>query len=310
MQADPDCPHCFGSGWRSEVDTTRVRVNLLKNGKSVGWKFVTDPNAIRIPGFEYVVLQEHPTHTARCGCRTSAPRTVFDLPADFRDARLENYIVRRDNIHAIEAAKEFLEVAVIPPRPPAVKTDDDVTSAFTRVRDIERPTPGRPAPVKRKVAEPKRRHLFLSGGVGTGKSRLAASLANEAADRGRTAAYIHMPWFFILQMRAFDDPTKRKEAHQLSDRAFESDVVVFDDLAGGEKGSDYTRGVFVTLIERRFSHRRCTIVTSNLSLQQLSEFFSDDRIPSRIAGACGEVIQLEGSDQRVASPVVGGLRRV
>jgi DNA replication protein DnaC len=65
---------------------------------------------------------------------------------------------------------------------------------------------------------------------------------------------------------------KPPEANDLLDLSERTPVVVLDDMAGGEKGGDYTRGLLVTILERRLQRDRQTIVTSNLSLGQLSEF--------------------------------------
>jgi DNA replication protein DnaC len=239
-----------------------------------GWEEVIESRTVRIPGPDGspIEVQREIQVARRCECRQSQPAkpiTVFDLPAEFRDARLANYGRRRhDNSHALDAAEQWMRG--------------------------------------------ERRHLYLFGEVGRGKSRLAASLANEAAAIGTGAAFIRVPWMIMLQLRGIDDPARRKEANDLLDRALRTPVVVLDDVAGGEKGSDFTRGLFVTVLDRRFDRELKTIITTNLSLQALSEFYADDRIPSRIAGACGETIEVGGIDGRLSksAPARRGMRAV
>lgn len=141
-------------------------------------------------------------------------------------------------------------------------------------------------------------HLFFFGDVGRGKSRLAATLLNEAAHRGSAGAWISVPAMVDALQRSIDDATRKPAAQELRRRAETSPVLVLDDIAGGERGSDYTRGLLTILIERRFGRGLRTILTSNLSLGRLSEFYVDKRISSRLAGAC-EVVQVEGVDERV-----------
>lgn len=288
MQANP-CERCGGTGW-VRGDGPRVRRDLWEGATYRGYEFVDDPDANRSPKFDYKIGEREQV-SERCSCQHCKPQSVFELPADFETARLENYEQRQVNTYAVAAAREWLETATTGARP-------RVTSS-ARVLSLVRREGSDVDGVATPALARERFHLFFTGPVGTGKTRLGASLLNEAAARGLTAAFVHVPWFLQLKQRAIDDKTKLKEANQLTDRAYESDVIVLDDLAGGEKNSDYTRGQIVTLLDRRFTNRRRTIITSNLSLQDLSEFFGDDRIPSRIAGACQEVIVIGGTDQRV-----------
>jgi polynucleotide 5'-kinase involved in rRNA processing len=62
------------------------------------------------------------------------------------------------------------------------------------------------------VTPGERRHLFLFGPVGRGKSRLAATLLNEAAEGGIAGAWIYVPWLVAIQLRTIDDPKRRPEA--------------------------------------------------------------------------------------------------
>jgi predicted ATPase len=127
-----------------------------------------------------------------------------------------------------------------------------------------------------------RQHLYLFGDVGRGKSRLAASVLNELADRGTRCAFIRVSFLVLAQMRAIDDAAHKADAGRFLDVALGSEAAALDDIAGGEKGSDFVRGLVVTILDRRFDRGLRTIITSNLSLQQISEFYTDTRIPSRM----------------------------
>jgi DNA replication protein DnaC len=145
-----------------------------------------------------------------------------------------------------------------------------------------------------------RRHLYFYGLTGRGKTRLACTLANEHPDR---AAFIRVPWLIALTQRSIDDPSKRREMTELRDRAERAPVVVLDDLAGGEKNSDHSRGLVTTILDRRWDRDLATIVTSNLPWggdEGLGAFYNDERIPSRLADMCGEPLEIGGRDYRIA----------
>lgn len=142
--------------------------------------------------------------------------------------------------------------------------------------------------------------LYLWGGVGTGKSRLACSLLNELFHRGsRDALFVDVPTLVRLQLQGFDDAGKKAQANELFDQCVAASWLVLDDVGGGEKGSDFSRGTLVTLYNGRINEGRRTIWTSNLDLGKLQQFYRDDRLPSRIAGEVGETIQFTCEDFRV-----------
>jgi DNA replication protein DnaC len=78
------------------------------------------------------------------------------------------------------------------------------------------------------------------------------------------------------------------------------DLLVLDDV-GADNGSDFTRRELVTLYNARLATGRRTIWTSNLDLDRLAEFYRDDRLTSRIAGAA-QIVLLESDDYRARGP--------
>lgn len=85
------------------------------------------------------------------------------------------------------------------------------------------------------------------------------------------------------------------------------DCLLLDDL-GAELSTDRSRHVFGTLIDSRYRRTRRTLITSNMTLQEIGEFY-DDRTASRINGMC-VTMALEGPDRRVlheSEQQVGGI---
>jgi DNA replication protein DnaC len=73
--------------------------------------------------------------------------------------------------------------------------------------------------------------------------------------------------------------------------------LVLDDL-GAEKTTDFVKSVLYQIIDYRYNWMKNTIITSNLSLDELAQRF-DDRVASRIAGM-GKVIEITGKDRRIS----------
>jgi DNA replication protein DnaC len=160
----------------------------------------------------------------------------------------------------------------------------------------------------------KRRDLYFFGPTGVGKTHLGCVALNEARLRGARCLFLHVPTFILANLQAFDDSERKARVNELFERAATLDVVLLDDVAGGEKPSDYTRSLMTVMYERRRAVAGCrTIWTSNLALHELITFYGDERLPSRIAEECGQKLtELGGADVRLQPmrfKVVGGRGR-
>ena len=149
--------------------------------------------------------------------------------------------------------------------------------------------------------ESPRPDLYLFGPTGTGKTTIACTLANEFAHRQISTFFVGVRAFMQAHLDAVGDLADRKRAAQELDRRVrEVIVLVFDDIAGGEKNSDFSRATLTSVLDDRLAAGRTTIWTSNLDLQQLAHFYGDERLPSRIAGACqGHIFVFRGEDHRL-----------
>lgn len=146
--------------------------------------------------------------------------------------------------------------------------------------------------------------LYLCGAVGSGKSRLAATIANELNLAGKDVLFERVPRLLLrLQPSRDDDETDRAREllRELTSRPF----LVLDDLgAERESASDFTRRTLLIIYEERGDKGLRTIWTSNMRLSgregrfpPLSEFMNDDRLSSRILGRA-RVVLLTTPDQR------------
>lgn len=95
---------------------------------------------------------------------------------------------------------------------------------------------------------------------------------------------------FDMQNNRIDSTTKLINTYKYAD------WLCLDDF-GPEKTTDWVYQMLYLIIDHRYSEMKTTVLTSNLSLQQLEEKLKDDRIPSRIRGMC-EIIKVGEKDLR------------
>lgn len=155
----------------------------------------------------------------------------------------------------------------------------------------------RSALVKARVFFDGERDLFLSGGVGAGKTRLACSIANECALRRKRTLFVRVP----MALHQLQPGRDAGEIAELERRLFETNFLVLDDIgAERDQATDYTRRTLLMIYEERCDRGLRTIFTSNKTIQQLAEMQDDDRLASRIAGRA-DVVLLTTPDQRMAT---------
>lgn len=131
--------------------------------------------------------------------------------------------------------------------------------------------------------------LYLYGGVGSGKTALACAILNELHKAGKSVRFIRVSDLLQKLVQEAGDA-----AYQ---RVVEIPILCLDDI-GAQKPTDYARQMLIVIFDLRCDAGRRTIWTSNLDLDELTEFFGEDRrISSRIAGHC-KVVGLDGKDYR------------
>ncbi len=152
---------------------------------------------------------------------------------------------------------------------------------------------------------------FIRGNVGVGKSHMAVAIMREYLreikpeyDEQRKEYLYHpeqtLPVFvevpeLLLRIRdTYNDASKESEK-DIVDYYSSTPFLVLDDL-GTEKASEFSTLMLYLIINRRCTSGKTTIITSNLSLEQIKDRLSD-RISSRVKGMCKE-INVVGNDKR------------
>nr|WP_304058125.1 ATP-binding protein [Enterocloster clostridioformis] len=120
--------------------------------------------------------------------------------------------------------------------------------------------------------------LYLySGAKGSGKTRMAASIANEMVSAYRMQVKFAGSMQIINEIKATWDDKGRSESDLL--RALSTVQALAIDDFGTELPRDWIGERFYNIINGRYQDNLITIYTSNLSLQDLKY---DDRITNRI----------------------------
>lgn len=126
---------------------------------------------------------------------------------------------------------------------------------------------------------------FHSGVKGSGKTRLAVSIANDIITRYMIGAKFATTIQILDQIKSTwgEKPKERGEGEPVSERRLIDDIIsvpvlVIDDI-GVERPKDWVNERFYNILNGRMIEKRITIFTSNY---RISELQLDDRIVNRI----------------------------
>lgn len=151
------------------------------------------------------------------------------------------------------------------------------------------------------LAGKKSNSLFITGNIGTGKTHLAASIANELIKNGQ-------PVIFGTLINLL---TEVKDSYSI-DGEYESKIInkyskigllIIDDL-GKERPSEWTLEKLFTIINNRYENNLPVIITTNYNREKLRERLAcnknyeiADSIISRLYEMC-KGINITGKDKR------------
>ncbi len=140
------------------------------------------------------------------------------------------------------------------------------------------------------------RNILMIGPVGTGKTFMCNCIARELIDRQHTVLYERAGDLFARMVRE-DFAREKDEAEELYfQRVRSCEALILDDL-GTEFVTDPTRAQLFSLISNRLSRGLSTIISTNLSLNQISTAYGE-RIASRFIGEF-LVLPFYGADLRL-----------
>ncbi len=134
--------------------------------------------------------------------------------------------------------------------------------------------------------------LLFSGGTGLGKTFLSACIARSVADGGASVVY-------ETAVRIFADFEAEKfgsDRSRPTEKYLQCDLLIIDDL-GTEMTTQFTQSALYTLLNTRLMDRRATLVSTNLSMQDIRARYTP-QIVSRLMGTFDDVYFF-GQDIRV-----------
>jgi IstB-like ATP binding protein len=257
-QSEPSkavCPDCGGSGWREWLE--------LKGGATVPVPMTTTG---RLMAYDYpgasVTLQ-------MCECRARAihqarVEAVLDgragIPEEWRGCTFDSWLAmpkewRIGKSQAFEAAALF--------------ADGDIELADGQIK----------------------RGLVMAGPTGRGKSGLAAAVMLERSKHGQNCLWIDFRQFLrkaYSTIRRDQNSDDGIDYEALIGTAASVDLLVWDDFADSAQRSaitDYVRNVVYDVIGERHREHRATLITTNLTVDQMYTQF-DDRIGDRVLQMC------------------------
>lgn len=139
-------------------------------------------------------------------------------------------------------------------------------------------------------------NLFFYGTVGTGKSFLSNCVAKELIESGHSVIYFSSASLFdLLSKYSFDYKSKEEQRDKYND-LYQCDLLIVDDL-GTEMTNQFVATQLFSLLNERHMWKKSTIISTNLSLEELRNRYSD-RIFSRITSHY-EICKLTGPDIRM-----------
>ncbi|HHX63043.1 MAG TPA: ATP-binding protein [Epulopiscium sp.] len=140
-------------------------------------------------------------------------------------------------------------------------------------------------------------NILFHGNTGLGKTFLCNCIAKDLLDQGKTVLYLPAVQLFqLFETARFHREDMEEFSKEMLDTLLTVELLIIDDL-GTEFITSFTGPELFNTINTRVLNRKATMISTNLSLEELKEQYSD-RIVSRILGSY-EVLPVFGQDIRI-----------
>lgn len=146
------------------------------------------------------------------------------------------------------------------------------------------------------------RNLFFYGTVGTGKSFLSGCVAEELLSAGHSVIYFSSSGLFDTLARYTFDAKAKESLYNFCEDLYNCELVILDDL-GTEVTNSFVASQLFSCLNERQLRRKSTIISTNLSLEELRDRYSD-RVFSRITSNF-TLCKLTGPDIRMYKKRIG-----
>ncbi len=143
-------------------------------------------------------------------------------------------------------------------------------------------------------AQQPRGWIVLLGGYGSGKTHLAAAIANYNLALGRPVMFVVVP-DLLDHLRAAYAPNSETGVDERLDTIREAPLLVLDDL-GAHNSTAWAQEKLFQIINYRYNAQLATVMTSNLRLEEI-----DPRISSRLADLdLSQLVEIDATFGEVA----------
>jgi len=141
--------------------------------------------------------------------------------------------------------------------------------------------------------------LLFTGPVGTGKTHLAAAVANRLIENLYSVIFGNVTDIITLIKTSYRKDSELTEAEIIKLFTDDTDVFIFDDL-GKENTTENTSTLIYQIINRLYENEKPVIVTTNFTSAALRKKLGEkgEAIMSRLAEMC-EFIKVTGPDWRL-----------
>lgn len=155
----------------------------------------------------------------------------------------------------------------------------------------------------KKIIQNPQQGLFISGSAGTGKTMLAAILAQELMKAGKSVLFVDVPTLLDNLRKTFNKKTSDDDTtlDEMMKALSAADVLILDDM-GVENPTAWVAERVYLIVNDRYNAGKPVIVTSNYRLETLINRFAEEitgtRIVSRLQQMC-KLAEISGTDRRL-----------
>jgi len=139
--------------------------------------------------------------------------------------------------------------------------------------------------------------ILFTGKTGLGKTFLLNCMAKAIMDKGYTV--IRISAYKLFDQLFYSAISNKSDYESLQSQLFEVDALIIDDLGTETRRNNYTTEDLFNIINERTMQRIHTFLSTNLSLAELRQRYSD-RITSRLFDTSNTMlIRFQGTDIRL-----------
>ncbi|MBE5816844.1 MAG: AAA family ATPase [Clostridiales bacterium] len=148
------------------------------------------------------------------------------------------------------------------------------------------------------LPEATKKNVLLCGNTGTGKTFLLYCMANAILEKGYSVLFARSFTMFNELFDAYISDNSTLNA--MVDNLINVDVLIIDDLGMELKKRNFTLNILTSILDERMHAGKHTFISTNYSLKQLQEEYTD-KVFSRMANAKNTLcIQTVGRDIRLS----------